>query len=91
MKSKSKIFLYIIRILLAGMVAGILLSIFCVGYLNTGVHIYNQSGATDYKWKGNQMKSTMVEGFSWLKMDEQGFNNSFPVKGDIDILLDSVK
>lgn len=76
-----------INALAAGIVAVILLSIFCIGYLNTGVHIKNQSGATDYKWKEKQLKSTMVEGFAWIKMDEHGFNNNFFIKGNVDILL----
>lgn len=77
----------VIKVFAAGILAVIMLSLFCIGYLNTGVHINNRSGATDYKWERNQFKSTMVEGFAWMKMDEQGFNNDFPVKGDVDILL----
>ena len=76
-----------IKILVAGIVAAILLSIFCIGYLNTGVHIENKTGATDYKWREKQFKSTMVEGFAWIKMDEQGFNNDFHGNGNVDILL----
>lgn len=87
MQELFKKFILLTKILLAVFLAGTVLSLFCVWYLDTGVHIYNKSGATDYKWKSNQMKSTMIEGFAWLKMDEQGFNNSFPIKGDIDILL----
>ncbi len=63
-----------------------LLSLFVLFYGYTGIHISNASGATDYKWTPHQLKSTMTEGFAWLWMDEDGFNN--PEKPEIvDILI----
>ncbi len=69
MQELFKKFILLTKILLAVFLAGTVLSLFCVWYLDTGVHIYNKSGATDYKWESNQMKSTMIEGFAWLKND----------------------
>ena len=67
----------------------VLLSAFTLVYTHTGVHITNDTGATDYKWEPNQYKSTMSEGFSWFCMNEDGFNNSFNVSDveEINILL----
>jgi hypothetical protein len=64
-----------IQLLLAGAVSLAILSIFTLLYNFSGIHIENPSGATDYKWQSGQRKATMTEGFSWLKMDDSGFNN----------------
>lgn len=82
-----KILKHVIKVMIAGMTSVTLLSVFCLVYLRTGIHIKNETGATDYKWESNQRKASMVEGFTWLAMDKNGFNNSFPVKENIDILL----
>lgn len=71
----------------AGLIALVFLSWFTIVYCNSGIHVTNSSGATDYKWEPNQLKSTMSEGFAWLHMDKNGFNNSFPPQGDICNLL----
>lgn len=49
----------------------------------------NSNGATDYTWESGQFMSTMKEGFSWLRFDSNGFNNTYKEKSfeDIDILL----
>lgn len=77
----------IVKVTVAGSVSLLLLSLFCLVYLNTGIHIRNETGATDYKWESRQRKASMTEGFAWLRMDEDGFNNSFPPQKDVDILL----
>lgn len=77
-----------IKLFGACIVSLILLSGFVLFYSFSGTHIVNNTGATDYKWLPAQFKSNMVEGFSWLRMDNEGFNNidssncSFP-----DVLL----
>lgn len=60
---------------LACLAALCILSVFVLIFSYSGIHVSNTSGATDYKWSGKQWKSSMVEGFSWLRMDENGFNN----------------
>jgi hypothetical protein len=66
-----------------------LLSLFTLVYSHTGVHIMNKTGATDYKWEPNQYRATMSEGYSWMRMNTDGFNNSFAMSDTdhIDILL----
>lgn len=64
-----------VRIVLAGIVSLFILSLFSMVYCFSGVHIRNESGSTDYKWESGQRKANMTEGFSWLKMDANGFNN----------------
>ncbi len=84
-----KIVNQIVRMIVAGVISVIILSLFCLIYSNTGVHISNGTGATDYKWEPYQFKSTMSEGWSWFRFDGEGFNNSFDNVLDepIDILL----
>jgi hypothetical protein len=74
----------ILKCLIAGVAAMGLLTLFVLVYGHSGIHIANPSGATDYKWRANQYKSTMTEGFAWLRMDGNGFNNrDIPEKTDI--------
>ena len=46
----------------------------------------NETGTTDYKWIPNQLRTTMSEGYSWLRMDKNGYNNEI-IPESIDILL----
>lgn len=79
---------YIGKVIIAGILALILLSVFSYIYSFSGLHVYNESGATDYKWMPHQYKSNMTEGFSWLRLDANGFNNaSAHMENGIDILL----
>lgn len=75
------------KLVLAGLIALAVLSLISLGYSYSGIHIDNKDGATDYKWKGNQWKSTMGEGFSWIRVDRNGFNNYIDTSGSCDILL----
>ena len=78
-----------VKIICAGSLALVILSLFTLLYGYTGVHVANPDKATDYKWEPGQLSTTMKEGFAWKRMDENGFNNSYPVgegRG-IDILL----
>ena len=62
-------------IVLAGLLSLAALTVFTLLYNYTGIHIANSSGATDYIWDSGQLKTNMVEGFAWFKMDDKGFNN----------------
>lgn len=72
---------------IAGGLAILLLSGFCLIYNFDGIHISSESGATDYIWEKRQLKSTMKEGFSWIRMDANGYNNVFDYSEEPDILL----
>ena len=75
-----------LKVLVAGVLALAILSVISFFYTYTGIHVTNTSGATDYVWQKNQLMVNMKEGFSFVEMDENGFNNA-EVFDDIDILL----
>ena len=78
----------LIKICIAGLVALYILSAFLLVYGYSGIHISNPSGATDYKWMPYQLKTTMSEGFAWMRFDEYGFNNpDSAYSNSIDVLL----
>lgn len=84
----TRIVIQFIKVGISGILAIVLLSLFTLFYNNSGVHIRNPSGATDYTWEPNQEKANMTEGFAWFRMDENGFNNTVKnTKEGIDILL----
>lgn len=94
MYDKLYIFKWIIKMVFSGILSVILLSGMCMFYGLSGIHITSTTGANDYTWEPNQRKANMTEGFSWLNMDEAGYNNTYPAssKGtttgkDVDILL----
>lgn len=72
----KKVIKNIIKKGIAAIVALIILSVINYIYGYTGIHIDNKTGATDYMWEPNQLKTNLSEGFSWLQMDENGFNNT---------------
>ena len=74
------------RLIAAGLIATVLLSVFALMYDNSGVKETDQTGATAVKWKGIQLVSNMKEGISFFLTDENGFNNS-RAKDSIDILM----
>ncbi len=74
----SKIIRCLITILKVGLAFFIclcILSIFIIGYAYPSIHTENNSGSTDWKLADNQLRTNMVEGFSWIKVDSNGFNN----------------
>lgn len=77
---------YILKILVGGSTALLILSIYVLCFSNSGVHITNTTNATDYKWEANQGKSKTDEGFAWITLDEDGFNNR-SIPDSIDILI----
>lgn len=76
-----------VKALIAGIGAVMILSVFCIFYTNDGIHVASDTGATDYVWESGQLKSTMKEGFSWIRMDSYGYNNVFDYSKEPDILL----
>ena len=83
-----KIVKSIIILCAAGICSLTILCGFTIIYSFSGIHITNPSGATDYKWTPNQLKTTMDEGFAWMKMDSFGFNNpEKDISKSADILL----
>ena len=77
----------LLKVILSGLFALIVLSGFTTIYCNSGIHITNKAGSTDYKWEPYQLKTTMSEGFAWLRMDNNGFNNAVISEEPINYLL----
>lgn len=87
MKKFNNYAIYFFKLISALVISAIILSLITMVYINDGVHIENETKATDYKWEPNQFKSTMKEGYVWFRMDEYGFNNVYKKDDKIDILL----
>lgn len=66
----------LIKFILSSCIAVFILCCFCYVYNYSGVHITNETGATDYIWEPGQWKATMTEGFAWFHMDDSGYNNT---------------
>ena len=75
------------KLVLATMLAILVLSGVCLLYDHSGIHVASKEGATDYVWEKKQYKATMREGYSWLSMDLNGYNNVFDYSNSPDILL----
>ncbi len=79
----------IIRFIKTGLALIVSLFVLCAFVLVwgfSGIHVTNPDGFTDYKWESNQLKTTMTEGFSWFRMDDNGFNNQ-NISENPDVLL----
>jgi len=75
------------KIISAGVVAFLVLNLFCFFYGYSGIHIENNTGATDYTWLSHMLRTNMEEGFSAFHFDEYGFNNIVSDDHNSDILL----
>lgn len=71
---------------IAFVIAVILTSIFSYGYRFYGINTFDPTGSTDFKWNAYQFKSNFEEGFSWIRTDENGYNNDYR-PDTIDVLL----
>lgn len=78
---------WIVKAGLSGIFAMILISLFSYVWDFSGSHIVSKTGVTDYTWEPYQRKASMDEGFAWLRMDENGYNNALLSGGKEDILL----
>ena len=72
---KNKL-LFVVKAAIASILALVILSVINIPYIYTGIHIDNETGATDYIWGENQLKTNMTEGYAWITMDKYGFNNT---------------
>lgn len=87
-KGLKNIMLWLMKVGIAGCIAVIILCVISMFYSYTGVHVASKTGATDYTWEPNQWRTTMEEGFAWIRMDQNGYNNAQRVDdSDINILL----
>ena len=77
------------KTLASGILAFLVMTVFCLVYYNTPVHYPNDSGATDYRWVSNKFYSRLTEGTAHGKTNNEGFLNSYDytVGMKIDILV----
>ncbi len=77
------------RIVLSGLIAFVVLSVFCSFYSNTPVHYDDPDGATDYRWEANTFRSQWTEGFSYGKTNNEGYydRTDYVAGEQIDVLL----
>lgn len=77
------------KIVAAGLLAWLCLTLFCMWYYNIPVHAEDVSGATDYKWEENAFHSRATEGFSFGTTNNEGFNNlyDYEVGMEVDVLV----
>ena len=85
---KKQAFNWIVKALLAGILAFALLCLGCLFYFNTPVHFDNPDDATEYKYEsGVFFRGT--EGYGYGRVNNDGFNNArdYTPKEKIDVLL----
>lgn len=83
----QSIFSLLLKILIAGIFSLLFLNLFSICFNYSGIHIENKTGATDYTWLSNMLRTNMEEGFSAFHFDSYGFNNVASDDKDVDILL----
>ena len=71
MKQKKAV-LYVVKIATAGLIAFVLLTLFCMLYKNEPIHYTDPDGASDYRWTANAFHSQATEGFSWGVTNNEG-------------------
>lgn len=74
------------KVLLAGILAVGIISLFLCIYSLTPVHIENTKKNTDYIWTPDSVWTKMTEGIAWGRFDHNGYNN-LTVVDNPDILL----
>lgn len=77
------------RMLLSGVLAFIILTLFCSLYYNVPTQYENKDGTTDYKWAPDTFYCRGTEGYACGITNNEGFLNSFDYKEgmQIDVLL----
>ena len=85
----KKYLIYSGKVFVSGILAFIVLTLFCVLYYNLPVHNETKDGSTDYAWEPNAFYSRATEGFAFGKTNNEGYVNEYDYnkKLKIDILL----
>lgn len=81
-----KIACSVLKVILAGVLAVLILSVILMPYSFTPVHISNDFGNTDYVWIPGSWWMKMSEGISFGKFDKNGYNN-LVVADNPDVIL----
>jgi hypothetical protein len=76
------------KFITAGIVAFILLNLFCLVYYYVPGHVAGKTGATDYVYPQYARYSQMAEGFGYGRINNEGYNNTDDYNAQkIDVLL----
>lgn len=70
---------------LAGCLAFMSMTAFCLVYYNVPIHHPNESGATDYSWVPNAFYSRLTEGTAHGKTNNEGFLNTYDYEEGMNI------
>lgn len=89
MFEKMKKLPWIVKALIAGLLAFLVLNVFSFFYYNVPARAIDNSFVTDYKWPSNSFHSLMTEGFGFGTVNNDGYNNPYDYKKDtnVDILF----
>lgn len=74
------------KVLVSGILAMAICSLFCVGYKYSRLSVNAPMGATEVTSVPNSFQSNMEEGLAWRWMDANGYNNVTTYK-DTDVLI----
>lgn len=88
MKRIQPVILYVLKVLAALCISGVILSVFSYFYYNPPIHVKCEDGATGYKREPDSFWSRYVEGTAHGRIDSNGYNNSYDRDySAIDILM----
>ncbi|MBE6620190.1 MAG: hypothetical protein E7625_02345 [Ruminococcaceae bacterium] len=85
----KKLFSWLLKAFAAGLLAFVVLTLFCTLYYNVPVHYSNTDGSTDYSWEKNKFYSRGTEGFACGRTNNEGYLNTYDYLDgmDIDVLI----
>lgn len=80
---------WILKALLAGLLAFAILCGACLAYFSLPVRVSNADGATEYKYEASRPYVRGIEGFGYGKLNNDGFNNlrDYTPGEEINVLL----
>ena len=85
----KRTFRWFLKVVFSGMLALVVLHVFCLFYYNLPIHFSGEEGATDYIWESNFSYSNLTEGYGRGKTNNEGYVNPFDYADgmETDILL----
>ncbi|MGF7012635.1 hypothetical protein M2146_003206 [Lachnospiraceae bacterium PF1-22] len=74
-KSVQALLFWLIKVIIAAILAFFVVNIFCIFYYNIPLRQSLENDLTDYKWKANAYQSRLTEGYGHGHIDSYGYNN----------------
>lgn len=84
-KTRATTLLLVGKVLLSGIIAFVVLTLFCMVYDNMPIHFATSDGVTDYNWEPTRFYCRSTEGISCGYTNNEGYNNLFDYHEDLDI------